>query len=102
MTAVYHPGAGLGWNPGRRLRLVQSIRVCPRNSQDGSLSSSTSFDQPPASAAQCRERARRCFERAIVEESLTARETFLRQGEDWMLRWRTWGADDTRAAAGNA
>lgn len=59
-------------------------------------------DTPPASAAQCRERARRCFERAIVEESLTARETFLRQGEDWMLRWRTWGADDARGAAGNA
>jgi hypothetical protein len=66
------------------------------------LSPSPAIDQPPASAAQCRERARRCFERAIVEESLTARETFLRQGEDWMLRWRTWGADDARGAAGNA
>lgn len=64
------------------------------------MSPSPAMDQPPASAAQCRERARRCFERAIVEESVVARETYLRQGEDWMLRWRTWGADDVPSRAG--
>jgi hypothetical protein len=58
------------------------------------------MDEPPATAAQCRERARRCFERAIVEESLTAREAFLRQGENWMLRWRTWGVDDAQRMGG--
>ncbi|NBW09284.1 MAG: hypothetical protein EBR82_14795 [Caulobacteraceae bacterium] len=59
--------------------------------------------EPPLTAAQCRERARRCFEQAIREENLTARETFLRQGENWMLRWRTWGADDApRGVSGTA
>jgi hypothetical protein len=60
------------------------------------------MEDPPATAAQCRERARRCFERAIIEESVVAREQYLRQGEDWMLRWRTWSPEDgRRSAAGN-
>ncbi len=54
------------------------------------------MEEPPLNAAQCRERARRCFERAIREESLTAREQHLRQGENWMLRWRTWETEDGR------
>lgn len=58
------------------------------------MSPSTAMDDPPLTAAQCRERARRCFERAIVEENIVARETWLRQGENWMLRCRTWGPQD--------
>jgi hypothetical protein len=58
------------------------------------------MEKPPATASQCRERARRCFERAIAEENITAREAYLRQGEAWMLRWRHWTPDFPTAEAG--
>lgn len=55
------------------------------------------MDDPPLTAAQCRDRARNCFRRAVVEENLTAREEHLKEGETWMMRWRTWAPDpDTR------
>jgi len=59
----------------------------------------SAVEDAPTSAAQCRERARKCFERAIVEESLTSREWFLRTGEAWMLRWREWPAHDHRGSS---
>lgn len=51
------------------------------------------MDDPPLTAAQCRDRARNCFRRAVVEENLTAREEHLKEGETWMMRWRIWTPD---------
>ncbi|CAN5142050.1 hypothetical protein BH09PSE1_BH09PSE1_10070 [soil metagenome] len=51
------------------------------------------MDEPPLTAAQCRDRARNCFRRAVAEENLTAREEHLKEGETWMMRWRIWAPD---------
>jgi hypothetical protein len=42
------------------------------------------------SAAECRERARDCFGRAVAEPDEKRREQHLRDGEMWMSRWRFW------------
>lgn len=64
--------------------------------RDGPDAADTMQDSP-ATAAQCRERARRYFELAIAEENIAAREAYLRQGEDWMLRWRHWTPEAVEA-----